>query len=114
MTVAGITTWRDVPVLESILRLDRAQESATPERIAEEAILHLGDVYDSIAHLVALEIVEVDEAPRERIADDEIIVSLASPLRALIRFGVMGGVSPSISTTLASDNSRSRSANAQV
>ncbi len=48
-----ITLWRDVPVIEAILRLTRTQRVVTPRRIADEAVLHLNDVYDSIAHLVA-------------------------------------------------------------
>ncbi len=48
-----ITLWRDVPVIEATLRLTRTQRTATAQTIADEAVLHLSDVYDSIAHLVA-------------------------------------------------------------
>jgi hypothetical protein len=49
----GITTWRDVPALEAIVRLTRAGRLPTASAIAEEARLHLGDVYDAIAVLVS-------------------------------------------------------------
>ena len=45
-------SWRELPVLEAVLRLERLDQIATPEGIAAEAILHLDDVLDGIACLV--------------------------------------------------------------
>jgi|tagenome__1003787_1003787.scaffolds.fasta_scaffold17358433_1 hypothetical protein len=45
-------SWRELPVLEAVLRLERLDEIATPERIAAEAILHLDDVRAGIDCLV--------------------------------------------------------------
>jgi hypothetical protein len=88
--MAGRDTWRDLPVLEAILRLNRAGRTATPERIAEEAILHLGDVYDSVAALVSSGYVDVDEANPEDASDSTIVISLAEPIRALLYYGPLG------------------------
>jgi hypothetical protein len=88
--VAATTTWRDVPVLESILRLNRRGQLATPSHIADEAVLHLGDVYDSIATLVNAGVIEIADAPTH-FADNAIVVTLTAPLEAIRRFGIMGG-----------------------
>jgi hypothetical protein len=45
-------SWRELPVLEAVLRLERLDQIATPEAIAAEAILHLDDVLAGIACLV--------------------------------------------------------------
>jgi hypothetical protein len=82
-------TWRDVPVLEAILRLDRRGELATPSQIADETILHVGDVYDSIAALVSAGVIEIVNPPSDG-ADDAIVVRLAAPLETIRRFGIMG------------------------
>jgi hypothetical protein len=87
--VAGTTTWRDVPVLESILRLNRRGQPATPLQIADEAILHVGDVYDSIATLVRAGILEVVPSPDDH-SRAAIVVRLATPLEIIRRFGIMG------------------------
>jgi hypothetical protein len=88
--MAGTESWREVPVLEAILRLNRTGRIATPERIAEEAILHLGNVYDSVAALVSAGYVEIDEAVSENASDSTIVISLAEPVRALLYFGPLG------------------------
>ena len=87
--MAAITTWRDIPVLESILRIDRHHRVATPETIANEAVLHVGDVYDSVAALIAGGILEIVASPDDA-SSDTIIVKLSAPFDALTRFGVMG------------------------
>jgi hypothetical protein len=79
--MAGMVAWRDIAVLETLLRLMRTGRVATPELIADEAILHLGDVYDGVAGLVAAGLVTVSE-PDDR--DDGVVVSLSMPLRALV------------------------------
>jgi hypothetical protein len=56
-------SWREVPVLEAVLRLTRHEQLATPEAIAAEAILHPDDVGDAIRQLVAdgfVELLHVD------------------------------------------------------
>ena len=45
-------SWRELPVLEAVLRLERLDQIATPETIAAEAILHLDDVRDGVVCLV--------------------------------------------------------------
>jgi hypothetical protein len=45
--------WREAPVLEAVLRLDRAGDDATPEAIAYESILHVEDVHLAIEALAA-------------------------------------------------------------
>ena len=82
--MAGTASWRDLPALEAILRLNRGGIAATPERIAEEAILHLGDVYDSVAALVSSGFVDVEDV------GSAIVISPAEPLRALVYFGPIG------------------------
>jgi hypothetical protein len=60
---AGTWSWREVPVLEALLRLTRHDELATPETIAAEAILHPDDVTDAIRQLAAdgfVELLRVD------------------------------------------------------
>ena len=76
-------------MLEAILRINRHGRLATPPTIAAEGVLHLGDVYDSIAALVTAGIVVV-VAPSDDSAPDAVIVSLSAPFDALTRFGVMG------------------------
>jgi len=76
-------------VLESILRLNRRGQLATPSHIADEAILHIGDVYDSIAALVRAGIIEVVNSPSDS-SPDAIVVRLAAPLETILRFGIMG------------------------
>jgi hypothetical protein len=52
-TVTAVSwLWRELPVLEAVLRLERLDQIATPETIAAEAILHLDDVRDGVIHLV--------------------------------------------------------------
>jgi hypothetical protein len=72
----GITTWRDEPVLEAILRLARAGRLPTANAIAEEARLHLGDVYDAIAVLTAHRYVRIGNTEKPGDAPD-----LTLPLR---------------------------------
>jgi hypothetical protein len=82
-----------LPVLESILRLNRRAQLATPSHIADEAILHLGDVYDSIATLVNAGVVEIADASTGD-SSDAIVVTLIAPLKAIRRFGIMGRIQP--------------------
>ena len=86
--MAATTAWRDVPVLEAILRLTRAGRAPTPEVIADEALLHLGDVYDAIALLVSLDYVYI-EARNGGDDASEIVVSLSDPLRLLLRHNIL-------------------------
>jgi hypothetical protein len=58
-------SWRELPVLEAVLRMTRRQEYATPEAISAEAILHLGDVDDGIRELVRAGFVETAEVPTD-------------------------------------------------
>jgi hypothetical protein len=52
-TVTAVSwSWRELPVLEAILRLGRLDQIATLETIAAEAILHLDDVRDGVVGLV--------------------------------------------------------------
>ena len=48
-----------MPVFEAILRIARGNETVTPERIAQEALLHLGDVYDALAELVTRDYIRI-------------------------------------------------------
>jgi hypothetical protein len=82
-------TWREIPVLEAILRLNRRRQLATPAQIADEAVLHLGDVYDSIAALVSAGIVNVADSPSEG-PSDAIVVTLTGPLESVLRLGIIG------------------------
>ena len=86
--MASMTSWRDIPVLEAILRLNRSGRIATPENIAAEALLHLGDVYDSIAALIKVGIIEV-AASSDEVTADALVVTLSRPFASLIRYGVL-------------------------
>jgi hypothetical protein len=58
-------SWREQPVLEAVLRMSRQQVYATPDAIAAEAIMHLGDVDDGIYELVRAGYVETAEVPTD-------------------------------------------------
>jgi DNA-binding MarR family transcriptional regulator len=77
-------SWREVPVLEAVLRLGRLGETATPASIADEAILHADDVSASISRLVDagyLDVLDVDTGEHPRTT----IVTPSNAFRALVR-----------------------------
>lgn len=77
-------SWRELPVLEAVLRLERLDRIATPEVIAAEAIMHLDDVFDGIACLVEdgyLETLEINSDAGTRTT----IVTPGPGLRTIIQ-----------------------------
>jgi hypothetical protein len=44
--------WRELPVLEATIRLARAGVEITPERVADEAVLHLDDARLGVDELI--------------------------------------------------------------
>jgi hypothetical protein len=76
-------SWRELPVLEAVLRLERLDQIATPEGIAAEAILHLDDVRAGIECLVGdgyLETLEITTDAGARTT----IVSRGPGLRSIL------------------------------
>jgi hypothetical protein len=77
-------SWRELPVLEAVLRLERLDQIATPEAIAAEAILHLDDVLAGIECLVGdgyLETLEIASDAGTRTT----IVSPGAGLRTILQ-----------------------------
>jgi hypothetical protein len=76
--VTDTWSWRELPVLEAVLRLGRLERLATPEAIADEAIMHVGDVADGIARLVEMRFVDTLE-----LASNGSVVRVVEPTAAL-------------------------------
>jgi len=76
--VTDTWSWRELPVLEAVLRLGRLDQLATPDAVADEAIMHYGDVADGIARLVEMRFVETLE-----VASDGAALTVIEPTAAL-------------------------------
>jgi hypothetical protein len=75
-------SWREMPVLEAVLRLTRRGELVTPENIAAEAILHFDDVCDGVAELIRAGYLDILEIVTD---ESTTILSLSAALTTLVR-----------------------------